>query len=367
MLRRNFLRVGAPAMILGCRSLSLILTKAKKLNVLVLGGTNFVGPAVVNAAVRAGHSVTLFNRGISNPQLFSSLELITGDREKGVEAYQPLTKFHWDVVIDVWPEKSYMVDEATRTLAGHADYYVFISSIAVYQNFQEVGINEESNVIDLPLDRSNWGYAEEKLASELHVQKRFENRHTILRPGPITGWRDPAFDLYYWCTKLRRGGEVIAPGSGMDFLQFIDVKDVGRFCTIAAERHHNSIYNMTGPEPELITWKDFLRKASGHLDSGTDLIWVDEDFLAQHNVRSFSDLPLWAPLSEDRGFMQISSKKLLATGFKLTPVEQTLDDCLQWSTESGRNDLKFGTETDGVGLDREKELKLLQQWKESQG
>ncbi len=107
-------------------------------------------------------------------------------------------------MIDVWPEKSKLVEEATRALKDHAQHYIYISSIAVYNNFQEVGLHEESDVVDCTIPKNEWGYAEEKLTAEGFVKDRFQ-RHTIIRPGPIKGWRDPAQDLLYWCIKLEQG------------------------------------------------------------------------------------------------------------------------------------------------------------------
>lgn len=333
-------------------------SSSNQLKILVLGGTTFVGPAIVNAALHNNHSVTLFNRGITNPTLFPDLALIKGDRELGIDAYLPLQDQKWDVVIDVWPEKSRLVDEATAALKNHAKHYVFISSIAVYNNFQKAGLNEEDEVVSLESDKNEWGYPEEKLAAELFVKERFKNNHTILRGGPIKGWRDPAMDILYWCIKLNQDDTIIAPGSGLDHLQFIDVKDIGRFAIMAAEHQLSGVYNCTGPGKEPLLWKDFLEGAKKQFNSHTQLLWASEDFLTTQNVASFSDLPLWTPLSED-AFMQISNEKLVTTGFEFTPVASTLEDCMSWFNNSTNQEIEFGTDSVGIGLSRTKELELI--------
>jgi len=361
MKRREFVeKLVALGLLANVPLISSCASDKNKLNILVLGGTNFVGPAIVNAALHNGHSVTLFNRGITNPGLFPDLRLIKGDRESGVEAYVPLKKEKWDVVIDVWPEKAVLVDEATRSLIGHATHYVFISSIAVYNDFQEVGLHEGSEVVDLGLSRDEWGYSEEKLAAEEWIRERFPDKHTILRPGAIKGWRDPAVDLLYWCIKLNRDASIIAPGSGVDPLQFIDVKDVGRFAIMAAENKLSGSYNCVGPMNETLLWKDFLTTTKDHFDSNTELVWADEAFLKERQVYSFSDLPLWAPLSEDRGFMQISSEKLIQTDFEFTPIQNTLDDCMKWYSTNSSATIRFGTTEHNLGLERSRELELIQ-------
>ena len=334
-----------------------------KLKILVLGGTNFVGPSIVNKALQNSHEVTLFNRGITNPKLFPNIRLIKGDRENGKKAYNPLIEEKWDVIIDVWPEKSVLVEEAVNALKSQTKHYIFISSIAVFNNFQEVGLHEESDVVSLDLSKDEWGYSEEKLAAENIVRLHFPDNHTILRPGAIKGWRDPALDLLYWCTKLNRNESIIAPGSGMDPIQFVDVNDIGKFTIMALENNIVGIYNCVGPRKVQLLWKDFLEVAKNHFNSKTELVWAKEDFLSNNNVASFSDLPLWAPLSEDKGFMQISNKKLSQTGFEFSPLNSTLDDCMKWFRTSMNKEIKFGTNGIDIGLNRTKELELIEKLK----
>jgi 2'-hydroxyisoflavone reductase len=358
MERRAFIKKSAAASTILSMNSIFSCDSPKNLKILVLGGTYFVGPSIVNEALLNNHLVTLFNRGITNPKLFPTLKLIKGDREKGIEAYAPLKKENWDVVIDVWPEKSRLVDEATNALMNHTTHYVFISSIAVYNNFQQVGLTEEYDVVGLTKEKDEWAYPEEKLAAELFVRDRFQGNHTILRAGPIKGWRDPALDLLYWCIKLNRYDSIIAPGSGLDHLQFIDVKDVGRFAIKASENKTLGTYNCTGPKKEPLLWKDFLENLKIQFNSQANLIWANEDFLITNKVSPFTDLPLWTPLSED-GFMQISNDKLIQTGFEFTPINSTLDDCMRWYRNNTDAKIKFGTDEGGVGLKRSKELELI--------
>lgn len=362
MERRAFLKKSVSASVLLSLSPLLSCEPQKKLKILVLGGTFFVGPSIVNAALQNNHSVTLFNRGVTNPTLFQNLDLIKGDREQGPEVYTPLKEEQWDIVIDVWPEKSKLVDEATAALKNNTKHYIFISSIAVYANFHQVGLNEENEVVRLDLDKNEWSYPQEKLAAERFVKERFKDNHTILRGGPIKGWRDPAVDILYWCVKLNRDDTIIAPGSGLDHLQFIDVKDIGKFAIIAAENKLSGVYNCTGPGKDPLLWRDFLEGAKKQFNSNTELIWASENFLTANKVSSFSDLPLWVPLSED-AFMQISNEKLVQTGFEFTPVSETLDDCMRWFRNDMDAHIKFGTDKVNIGLERSKELELIEKIK----
>lgn len=330
--------------------------------VLILGGTYFVGPAVVQAIEAIGAEITLFNRGETNPDLFPQHRHVAGDRLDGVNAYASLKEERWDVVVDVWPEDSSLVDQATQSFQQTAQHYIFISSIAVYRNFQEVGLHEESGVVDLPNSKEEWYYSEHKAFAEKLVRERFPGRHTILRPGPIKGWRDPELDLLYWLIKLRQQEELLGPGTGNDPVQFIDVKDVGRFVAEAIDHKWIGTYNTTGPQAQTLRWNEFLELAKQHLEVETKTYWPSEEFLREQEVRSFTDLPLWAPLSEDRGFMQISNDKLYSVGFELSPVQNTIEDCLKWFAESHPDGVEFGV-TNYPGLILDKEQDLIQLWK----
>ncbi|MBX2874252.1 MAG: NAD-dependent epimerase/dehydratase family protein [Saprospiraceae bacterium] len=364
MKRRTFLqKAGIGSLVLPTTISTLGACQSSRTpQVLILGGTYFVGPAVVQAIQETGAEITLFNRGKTNPNLFPQHHHIIGDRLDGIAAYAPLQEKEWDVVVDVWPEDSTLVDQATQSLQQSTKHYVFISSIAVYSNFQEVGLHEESAVVALPDSKGDWYYSAHKAFAEQLVRDRFPGRHTILRPGPIKGWRDPELDLLYWLVKLRGQAELLGPGTGNDPLQFVDVKDVGRFVAEAIDRKWIGTYNTTGPRIEPLLWSEFLQIAKQHLGVETKMYWPSEDFLREQQIRSFTDLPLWAPLSEDRGFMQISNDKLHSLSFELRPVQNTIADCLAWFAESHPDGIKFGA-SNSTGLASEKEQTLIQLWK----
>ncbi|MEW2922507.1 NAD-dependent epimerase/dehydratase family protein [Muricauda sp. ANG21] len=358
MQRRFFLEQvgwGLPTMlatsILGCTQ-----AKPKSKKLLVLGGTVFLGPAIVNAGIKAGFDIALFNRGISNPDLFPNVRLIKGDRTIGQKAYKDLINEDWDFVIDVWPEESYMVNDATKVLKSYCKHYTFISSIAVYDHFQTVGLDENSKVLEPRSDKGKWEYYEEKVHAERLVRKRFPDSHTILRPGPIKGWRDSEMDLAYWLTRIKKGGKVLAPGNGNDPIQFIDVTDVGNFAIKCIARGLKGTYNTTGPRQKLI-WKHFLEQCRGHYNPKAELVWVDETFLRQKGVQSMRDLPLWVPLSEDPGFMQISNAKAVAHGLDFTNIHKTFTDTMEWVEQTFKNKSEnVDLFTNAISFEAEKEI-----------
>lgn len=362
MKRRDFTKqLAASATLLGVVPLISCTSDKTGLNILVLGGTDFLGPAIVKAALAKKHNVTLFNRGITNPDLFPELPIIIGDREKGPDSYTPLQKT-WDVVIDVWPQQSVLVDQATAALKQYTKHYIFISSVAVYSDFNETGRSEDYPLVALPKDKSSWEYPEEKAAAEAIVANRFPKNHSILRPGPIKGWRDPAYDLLYWLIKLDRGENIICPGDGKDGLQFIDVNDVGSFAVLAAEKKLIGAFNCTGPTVEKLNWRSFLESAKAHLKSSSELVWSTQAKLQELNVYPWSDLPLWAPTTDDY-FMEISNTKALNAGFTYTPIKTTIDDCLAWRKKEGNPDVLFGIGDEPVGMERARELEVLESLK----
>ena len=362
MKRRTFIKSTATASLFAGIPLKAFSTPKANLNILVLGGRDFLGPAIVDAALDKGHRVTLFNRNQTNPDMYPGLPLIIGDRATGNSCYSELIKSKWDVVIDVWPQQSQLVDEATQALKEHTKHYMFISSIAVYADYRQVGLRETAETVELPQDRTNWGYSEEKCRSEQFIKERFPDNHTILRPGPIKGWRDPAVDLAYWLLRIRDNKQVLAPGTGNDPIQFIDVKDVGGFTIDCAEREAYGIFNTTGPLPTTMTFRDFLDSCKAHTKSNAEIVWVDEAFLREQRVRSFDDLPLWVPLYEDPGFMQISNEKATRQGFRYSPATSTYADILQWYDQGLGGSHQFGREHDSVGLTTQREQELLSLW-----
>ena len=110
----------------------------------------------------------------------------------------------------------------------------------------------------------------------------------------------------------------------------------------------------------MLSWHAFLTRMKSHLNSQTELVWASEDFLREQKVYSFSDLPLWAPLSEDLGFMQISNQKMLDTGYRNRSLEDTFQDVLAWARQQKLQSIPFGTSQVEIGLSKERQKQLLE-------
>lgn len=325
--------------------------------ILVLGGTNFVGPAVVERALSRGHEVSLFNRGITRSDLFPGTEKLRGNREIGGGDLTSLNGTRrWDAVIDVWPYRSTLVEQTAKLLRKRTDYYFFCSSIAVYADFSRAGVNESS-----PTHQNDPGwYGGEKMLAEEVVRQQYPESFGITRCHAILGPRDDGASYHYWLRRLAQNEEVLAPGTGEDPVQYVDVRDVADWIVDCVETKRIGVHNLTGPT-EPITMKGFLGETRDAIGSEARLVWVDANFLRkEQGVNSFSDMPLWAPLDEDAGFYQIDGAKAVVAGARYRPLSETAHDAWHWYQSHFFRDTAFPL--GGLGLARDRELAVLAAW-----
>lgn len=294
--------------------------------VLVLGGTSFLGPAVVEAAVVAGHTVTLFNRGVTNPGLFPHLEKLRGFRspERTDENFAALGQRRWDVVIDVWPSDPSVAESAARLLRDRTAHYLYVSSIAAYasKDFAQPGLTEDAPLN--PWDPSISPYNRGKSESERRLGAIVGDRLTVVRPGPIKGYRDTTPNLLAWLRRAQTGTTHIGPGSGEDHVQMVDVKDVARFLVLAIDRSIHGTFNLTGVP---MTFRDFLARCVAVTRSNSEFVWIPLDFLHKQGLDPdpsyLGKFPFWHPEPERRGVFQISSRKAFDAGWTQRPFAET--------------------------------------------
>lgn len=325
--------------------------KSKK--ILVLGGTNFLGPAIVEELLKAGHEVTLLNRGITRPYLFPGVEKLRGNRREGVSGLAELGATRkWDAAIDVWAANEEMVAASTELLADRVGYYYFVSSIAVYQSFAKPEL-EESSALRL----TSPGYGGEKARSEARIADVFADRFGIARCPSIFGPRDPGSSLHFWLRNLHTNDEILAPGSGDDPVQFVDVRDIGRWIVRSVEANTVGVFNAAAlPQ----TFREFLILCQRVTQSKTKLTWLPRQFLYERSVEAFSQIPLWVPVEEDPGFFQISSAKARNQGFETRPAVETLAASWRWYQSAFFDGTVFPH--NGLGISAERQSTLLADW-----
>lgn len=328
-----------------------------RLRLLILGGTGFLGPQVVEIARTRGHALTLFNRGKTNPQLFPDIEKLRGDRNGDLES---LKGREWDAVIDTSGYVPRAVSASASLLAPNVRQYVFISTLSVFGDTSRPGMDESSPVAQLPPGQEDTEdvmthYGALKAACERAAERAMPGRVTSVRPALIVGPGDPTDRFTYWPVRVAEGGEVLAPGEGEDPVQFIDVRDLAAWLVRLVEKRHYGTFNAPGPARKL-TMRAFLESVRKAVPGDARLAWVPSTFLTEQGVQPWSDMPAWVPLSpETRGFATISNARALAHGLHFRPAQETARDTLAfWQSLPEERRAK-----PRAGLSREREREVL--------
>ena len=324
------------------------------MKILILGGTKFLGRYLVDAALAGRHEVTLFNRGKTNPTLFPNIETIIGDREHDIEK---LSGREWDALIDVAGYVPRIVRLAAQSLERAVKRYVYISSVSAYAGFQKVGINESDPVGKLEDETveeiTGETYGPLKALCEKTVQEIYGDRALIVRPGLIAGPYDPTDRFTYWPMRVKRGGDMITPDTPDTPIQIIDVRDLAAFIIKLVEDNASGIYNATGPDYELSLGEmlDACKRVTGSVAA---FHWTSVEFLKEHEVEPWSDMPVWIPdTEEDAGFSRVDVSKAISAGLKFRPLEDTIRDTIAWA------DMRSEDHEWRAGLNPDKERILL--------
>ena len=349
--RRTFIGGALAAGLLACASAPRARPPARKLRVLVLGGTGYIGPAIVEVARAHGHTVTLFNRGKSHPEMFPDVEQLRGDRDGHLEALRGRT---WDAVIDDAGYVPRVVRQSAELLAPSVGRYLVVSTISVYSDEKTPGQDERAARAKMPADDPKSEevrkyYSPLKAECEDVVAGIYGERRTIVRPGYIVGPRDPADRLTYWVQRCAQGGAMLAPGDGGDPTQYIDVRDLGAFIVGLVEQDAGGAYNATGPQGRL-TMRQLLEGCRDAAGGDAKLVWVPEELLRKNGISPDDEerewLPLWNPHS---ALGEVSVARAFAAGLSCRPVLDTARDTLAWwraQPDARRAKLRAGLEPD---------------------
>lgn len=310
------------------------------MDVLMLGGTRFLGIHLTDELRARGHGVTHFTRGTS------------GDRRTDLARLGTRT---WDAVIDTCGYAPRDVQISARYFAKRTGRYVFVSTISVYEP-GAASPDEDAPVLALPADRratfdDEW-YGAQKAACERVVISTVRERALVLRPGLIAGPHDPTDRFTYWPVRFERGGTILAPESADFRTQFIDARDLADFTVRALEAGRGGTYNVTSPPREIslgslfATCRDVARVPS-------QLRYASAAFLAENKVEPWSDLPLWVPDSLGMpGLLHVDVRRALVAGLRYRPLRETVRDTLAWrKTKAPARAMRAG-----LSEDRERNL-----------
>ena len=307
------------------------------MDILILGGTGFIGPHMVEYAMARGHNVTLFNRGRTNADLFPEATKLVGDRDDNKDAGLSALRdadTHWDAVIDNSGYVTRHVRDSANVLKDKADRYLFISTISVYPDLSIVGLNEDSAVgtLDDPSVEQVTGetYGPLKAYCEQAVRDAFGEGATIVRPGLIVGPGDPTDRFSYWPVRISRGGELLAPGDSEDPVQFIDARDLAKFAVGLLESDTGGTFNACGPG-ETVTIGELIEACEKVSGAEVEKTWVPSEFLLEQGVQPWGQMPMWAPrVGDAAGINQASNKRAMKAGLTFRPMAQTIADVLAW-------------------------------------
>lgn len=328
--RREFLkRTAAGALIAGglLKIVDIATAATEPMNLLVLGGTGFIGPHLVRYAVSRGHKVTIFTRGRHQADLPSGVVALQGDRNGQLGA---LEGKKWDAVVDDSATNPDWVRQSTELLRDSVGAYLFTSSTGVFYPYLERGADESTAILydapDPKDESATFGVA--KARCERQVMQVFGDRGVVVRPTYIVGPGDTSDRFPYWPVRLARGGEVLAPGHRDDPMQIIDVRDLAEFMVRLLEDKRRGIYNVAGPK-ETLTAREFYPAAAKAIGAKVKFTYVDDyDFLVAHKIEEA--IP-WALLrGNDYGMMSVKNAKAIAAGLTFRPLATTVRDTLAW-------------------------------------
>jgi len=304
----------------------------RQLDILILGGTGFIGPHLVRFALERGHTVSIFTRGRTEPDLFADsfehVEHLIGDRASDLTALRGRS---WDAVIDDSGQRVRWTHDSAQLLKDSVGAYLYVSSTGVFYPYRTVEITEDGAIVltDPTSGKSeDYAYGVMKANSEIEARKAFGDRTLVIRPGYIVGPGDRSDRFTYWPVRVERGGEILVPGKKGDFVQQIDVRDLTEWMIRLLEEGEGGTYNATGPASHL-TMAEFVYGVRAATDSELSWTWVDDyDFLAEHELPYA--IPWIMPTGDNLGSQRIDCARARAAGLTFRPLAVTAMDTLEW-------------------------------------
>jgi len=327
-------------------------------NILILGGTRFVGRHIAEAALSRGHRVTVFNRGQSDPNPDLDAERLRGDRDGDLGA---LHGRRWDAVIDVSGYVPRIVRASVELLAPSVGHYTFISTASVYAPAMPgARVDEQTPTRTIEDEtredfRDPAAYGALKALCERAVERGVPGRTLVARLSLVVGPRDPTDRFTYWPRRVARGGALLAfDGPDRAVIPFIDGRDVARWVVAGVESGRTGTFNVGGEAGVTIgVVLETCRRVSRARDAS--FVWASEAFLLEQHVTPWTELPLWV-LRERDDLVALDSSRATAAGLRLRPLADTIADTLAW--DAGRpQDM-----APAAGLAPDREAELLRRW-----
>ena len=307
------------------------------LNILILGGTSFLGPHQIAHALERGHSITTFTRGKTKPTIFTNLyneiEQLVGDREDNLEA---LKGRKWDAVIDNSGRKASWTRATAELLKEHVGLYLYISTVSVFYPYYKAGVTEKDElVMKIPEEiadgdeKASYDYGVMKANSEVEARSIFgEDRTIVVRPTFMTGPADRTDRFMYWSTTLAKGGDIIIPGKPKDPVQYIDIRDMADWTIRLIENKSAGTYNGVGPASRM-TIPEYVHGAHAAFGTKVNYIEIDDyEFLGSHNLTF--QAPWIMDMEKYHGISRVNNDHAIANGLTFRPLATTVRDTYDW-------------------------------------
>jgi 2'-hydroxyisoflavone reductase len=341
------------------------------MRILILGGTVFLGPHLIDAALAHGHELTIFHRRDTASDWYPEVKKLRGDRRNDLTA---LSGRRWDAVIDTCGYLPSVVKVSTEHLADAVEHYTFISSISVYDKFDLAGTDESSPLKTVTTEEIceaekidtgeratavSYGklYGGLKALCEQAAEAAMPGRVLNVRPGLLVGPLDYSDRFTYWVQRVAQGGEILAPGRPDRRVRVLDGRDLCDWIIRMVEAKRTGTYNATGAEDWLTMGQllDEVARASRPCSSSATnpgaFTWATDEFLLEQKVSAWSELPLWIP-EDYNGIFLVNNDKAIAAGLNFRPLSETIRDTLAWNNSRGSNIERRA----GLSAAREKEL-----------
>lgn len=302
----------------------------------MLGGTSFVGRHIVDAALAAGHRVTLFNRGQTAPGLFEGVDERRGDRY--ATDLGSLADGEWDATVDVNGYSARHVAEMADVLGSRAGHYVFISTGSVYDPSDFVNLREDARRLKPDFESTEITaetYGPLKVAAEDTSLERYD-RCTIVRPGIVAGPHDPSDRFTYWARRASLGGTVPVPGRPKQPVQVTDARDQAAFVAHLVEHGTTGIFNSVGPD-ELTTLDGLIDACADAAGEPLRVEWVAPALGDELGYQAPLVMP---PDGSYDGLFRRSTQRADAAGMRHRPLAETARDTLEWDRARGLPPLK---------------------------
>lgn len=330
---------------------------------LLIGGTQFVGRHLVDAALAAGWHVTLFNRGTTRADLPAGVVHCKGDRKADLSPLlaPPFAGRQWDAVIDCCGYLPRDVAACAQVLRGRAGRYVFISSVSVYADFTQP--NSESSALGRIADTDTdvidgRTYGPLKALCEAAVSQRWGSDALLIRPGLVVGPFDPTQRFTWWPARLAQavdGEPLLLPDGGRDPVQFVDARDLAAFVLWVVARGERGPFNVASAAGQ---WRlaDVIDAAAQAAGTAPPRRVIQHDQLVAAGVAPWNDIPLWLPpTGEYTAFARTDTSAAHAAGLAIRPLSATVADTLAWWRSLPADQQAFTK----AGLSRDRERDLL--------